>query len=149
MRASTYFLTATILSLCGTLFAAYMSGYKLFTSACAFNEPCPYVLGLPACWYGLALFATMLGISLVGLRTRSDSRSLVRANEGVALVGVLFSGFLAWGELSPWIAGQGVSYALVLPTCAYGLLVYSALFVVSTAALARSRRSIARRPRYG
>ncbi len=135
MNRPTYFKTATILSLCGTLFAGYLSGYKFLTSTCAFNEPCPYVLGYPACWYGLAMFSAMFILALTGLLKHPVSNTLIKWITAVAFAGILFAGSLTWGELLPWLSGRTAKYSLVLPTCAYGLIFYVAIFAISAAML--------------
>lgn len=140
MRTSTYFKAATVIGLCGTLFAGYLSGYKLFTSACAFNEPCPYVLGYPACWYGFAMFTTLFVVSLLGLLRRASESALTTANAIVSGCGILFAGYLTWRELLPWLAGAATKYSLVLPTCAYGLIFYIAMFALSAAMLLTKKR---------
>ena len=47
------------LSIAGLLFSGYLSSYRFFSDTCAFNEPCPYFLGYPACYYGFAMFLIM------------------------------------------------------------------------------------------
>ena len=61
---------AFILSLLGVLFSGYLSGIKFFTSTCAFNESCPIFLGLPACYFGFALFLILFITSLMLLMAR-------------------------------------------------------------------------------
>ncbi|MEK9152542.1 MAG: hypothetical protein AAB692_04195 [Patescibacteria group bacterium] len=130
MLSAKYFRIAAALSLGGTIFAGYLSGYKLFTSTCAFNEPCPYVLGYPACWYGFAMFSAMLAISLAGVYRKALAARLVKALGTVSFAGIIFAGYLTLNELMPWFSGQTVGYSLGLPTCAYGLAFYIAIFVL-------------------
>jgi hypothetical protein len=137
MTASTYLKTAVGLSLAGTLFAGYLSFYKYFTQTCAFNEPCPSFLGYPSCWYGLGMYLVTLVVSAVGLMGRLAEKSVARAVTAVSVLGILFAGYFTWIELSAWFAGAAPKYALVLPTCAYGLVFYLALFIASVARLRR------------
>ncbi|MFA5853874.1 MAG: hypothetical protein WC866_02180 [Patescibacteria group bacterium] len=119
------------LSLGGTLFAGYLSFYKLFAKSCAFNEPCPTFLGQPSCWYGLAMFSLMLIASLLGLFGPFTPKMIARFNATISLLGIFFAGYFTWTEVVAWIAGNVSSYQLGLPTCAYGLIFYVTIFVLS------------------
>jgi hypothetical protein len=131
MTARTSLKIAATLAVLGTLFAGYLSGVKMFTKTCAFNEPCPYVLGYPACWYGLAMFSVMAAVTLLGLAGKMGTTASLKAVRGVSAAGILFAGWLSWGELSRGITG----YTLGLPTCAYGLIFYILLFALSVRSL--------------
>lgn len=137
MKAA-YFKWTLGLSLSGTLFAGYLSFYKLLSKTCAFNEPCPYFLGYPACWYGLAMFGTMFVISLSGLLGKLAAPAVAKANAAVSFLGILFAGYFTWNEAVSRIGGGATRYGLGLPTCAYGLIFYAAIFIVSLAAMRRN-----------
>jgi hypothetical protein len=119
------------LSLGGTFFAGYLSFYKLFAKSCAFSEPCSLFLGQPACWYGLAMFALMLGASLLSLYGPFTMAMAARANATISFFGMLFSGYITWTEAASWFSGGVSGYQLGLPTCAYGLMFYVIIFVIS------------------
>lgn len=125
----------TVLAVAGLLFAGYMSGVKFFSETCAFGESCPYFLGYPACYYGFAMYLVMtLDLLLVRFVPR-----LMRAGflsvATVSFLGILFAGYFTMGEL-PKLFSEGLgAYLLGLPTCAWGLIVYIAIFAVSLRAL--------------
>jgi hypothetical protein len=79
-------------SFAGFLFSGYLTAVKLFSGACAFNETCPIVLGYPACWYGFALYVTLLTLSvLLAIRRIAFGKGIV-AVATVSFIGVLFAG---------------------------------------------------------
>lgn len=126
-----YFKTIVYLALAGTLFAGYLSLKKLLTSVCAFNEACPYFLGYPACWFGFGLFLIILTMSLVGLKKKNKRETLRRFIILFSLLGILFAGQFVIQEIKQYLAIGSSSYALILPTCAYGLIFYIIIFVIS------------------
>ena len=121
------------LAIAGLLFSGYLSSVRFISSACAFNEPCPYFLGYPACYYGFAMFLAMaitLAQNFFGSISRVRTLSIVLCVSGL---GILFAGYFTSREL-PRLISEGVSsYLLGLPTCAYGLLVYIAIFAITLA----------------
>lgn len=131
-----FFDWSAALSLGGTLFAGYLSGVKLLTAGCAFDEPCPYFLGVPACYYGFVMFAALLVLSLLGRSGKLGERDAARAILLVALLGTLFAGRFVVEEAAGWVAAGGVSlYGFGLPTCVYGLVFYVALLALSASFL--------------
>lgn len=128
---NTYFKTIAYLALAGTLFAGYLSFMKLLTSTCAFNESCPYFLGYPACWYGFGMFLIMLVLSITGLYKKNKRETLRRSIILVSFVGILFAGRLVLPELKLLFSNDAPSYAMILPSCAYGLLFYVIIFILS------------------
>lgn len=126
-----YLKIAFYLSLAGTLFAGYMSGIKLFTQTCAFNETCPYFMGYPACWVGFGMFFIMFIVAIVGLSKKISELAVRKTLSFVSLLGIIFSGRYVVEEIALLIK-QGYShYALGLPTCAYGLIFYIIIFAIS------------------
>lgn len=119
-----------VLGLAGTLFSGYLSAVKLFTSTCALNEPCPYFLGYPACWYGFFIFAAIFASAIVGSWKSAWIPLVIRMQVVLSGLGVLFAGYLTLPELTHLLVGTS-SYALGLPTCAYGLVFYAAAFSLS------------------
>ena len=67
MNLKTYLNTTLVLTLGGVLFSGYLSFYKLLTGNCALNEPCPFFLGYPACWYGFAMFFVIFDVEALFL----------------------------------------------------------------------------------
>lgn len=118
-------------SVAGTLFAGYVSGVKLFSGACAFNETCPLFLGHPSCYFGFLLFLVLAIASFAYCqyaRRVSIALSVVRT---VSFLGVLFAGYFTVGEL-PLLFAQGFSaYLLGLPTCALGFIFFALIFATS------------------
>lgn len=132
MNAKTYLKSAFLLALAGTLFAGYLSGVKIFTGTCAFNESCPYFLGYPTCWYGFAMFLAMTVVSGLGLSGRLVAQKAASLNAWVAVAGTLFAGWFVVGEVVQWATLPSASrYGLVLPTCVYGLVFYVIILVLS------------------
>ena len=117
-----------ILSLLGTLFAGYLTFTKIFTGKCALNEPCPYVLGYPACLYGFILFLSMFIISI--LTIKKYNISLIKAIVFISLFGIIFSGVLSIKELF-FTKCIDCNYSLLLPSCVYGLIFYIIIFIIS------------------
>jgi|GEM_PF-796710 hypothetical protein len=113
----------------GSLFAGYLTFFKAITGKCALGEACPIVLGLPACIYGFVMF---LAITLLAVRVllRGTVSWVPKALLGVAGFGIAFAGILSATEIAGWLA-SGRAYALVLPSCVYGLVFYIAVFCLS------------------
>ncbi len=128
---TTYFKTIAYLALVGTLFAGYLSFMKLLTSTCAFNESCPNFLGYSACWYGFAMFLTMLILSVIGLYKKNKRETLRRSIIAVSFLGILFAGWLVIPEIKLLFSNDAPSYAMILPSCAYGLIFYIIIFILS------------------
>jgi len=128
---SAYLKTTFYLTLAGSLFSGYLSAKKLFTNVCAFNEGCPYFLGYPACWYGFGMFFIMFIAVILGVR-RVISEYAVRSTLiTVSFIGILFAGRFVVPEIIQYIERGNLGYTLGLPTCAYGLLFYIIIFIVS------------------
>ena len=130
--ARRYLVGATIMSGAGTLFAAYLSWVRASSGVCAFDESCPFFLGRPACYTGLALFATALVVSAAALANQVETAWPVAANLAVAVAGTLFASTLTRDELT-----APTGYRLGMPTCAWGLLFFVALLVWSIAEASR------------
>jgi disulfide bond formation protein DsbB len=122
MKEKNYKILNILLTLAGVLFSGYMSSVKFFTSNCAFDEPCPLFLGYPACYFGFGMFVTMFIAALLG-----PQRLVLRI---VSLGGICFAGYFVLAEIQRYRAG-GSTGALVLPTCAYGLIFFTLIFAVS------------------
>lgn len=131
MVKKNYDILNLLLTLAGVLFSGYMSGVKVFSSNCAFDEPCPLFLGFPACYYGFGLFLIMFGAAIFTFARKlgpGTGRITLRV---VSLAGILFAGYFVIQEIHRYRAGETAGGALVLPTCAYGLIFFSLIFAVS------------------
>ncbi|HLC44715.1 MAG TPA: hypothetical protein VJK50_02630 [Patescibacteria group bacterium] len=129
------------LAVAGVLFSGYLSAVKFFTKGCALNEPCPYVLGYPACWYGLAMY---LAIFIAALLSDLGYAAAVRAHRfifGMSGLGILFSGYVIWGELPALLVRGLRAYTLGLPSCAYGLIMFVMISILSWRVVRASARS--------
>ena len=62
-----------------------------------------------------------------------NSKTALGAISIISLIGVLFSGYLTFTELTAGkcTLGGGCSMILGLPTCLYGLVMYLIVFVIS------------------
>lgn len=130
------------LGLAGLLFSGYLSAVKLFTSACAFNEPCQYFLGYPACWFGFGMFLVIFSFALFGLFKNSSEKIVSIIITTVSALGILFAGHFVIPEIGNLFAGIHKAYTLVLPTCAYGLIFYIIIFVFSVWYLKARQQSV-------
>jgi len=119
---------ATFLGVAGTSFAGYLSWTRFTSGVCAFEEPCPFFLGQPACYTGFFLFAALLAVSLTALFTRTSWP--ITINAALSALGVLFAGRMTVLELA---APQ--HYRLGVPTCAWGLVFFVAFLILSLRAL--------------
>lgn len=128
--------TIFILSWLGLLFSGYLSAVKLFSNSCAFNEPCPYFLGYPACWYGFGMYLVMFVATGLGALRKIRSTVALGIDVAVSAIGVVFAGSFVYQE----IVNSTVTGVLGLSTCAYGLIFYVAIFVISIYALRKSDR---------
>ena len=141
MTLKTYLKWSILLSLGGVLFSGYLSGVRLFSGICAFNEPCPYFLGYPACYFGFALFVTMFITSITASINKVRSLQPVKVIFAISLLGTLFAGyFVAQELLSAFARGTFVFYGLGLPTCAYGLVFFIIIFSISLNTLCSQKK---------
>lgn len=128
-----------ILSIAGVLFSGYLSGTKLFTGTCAFNESCPYFLGYPACYFGFVMFLTLLIFSSLLVAGKIENKKGLKGMGWVSFLGVLFAGYFTLEEL-PILLSQGLNaYMLGLPTCAMGLLFFIIICILSFIFLKQSK----------
>lgn len=118
-----------VLTSAGLLFSGYLSGTKLLLGSCAFNEPCPYFLGYPACWYGFAMYLAMFAMTAIALISQKSSAMAraIKTDLVISIVGILFAGNFVVQE----IARSAVTGVIGLSTCTYGLIFYIAIFIVS------------------
>ena len=70
-----------------------------------------------------------------------DKNTALKIILGLSIAGMLFSGYLSYGELTSGVCpvGGGCSSLFGLPTCVYGFVMYLAVFVVSVMGL-RSKK---------
>ncbi len=119
------------LGLAGLLFSGYLSSIKLFTSTCAFNEPCPYFLGYPACYFGFGMFLIIFISALLGLMKKTPNRTMSKTIVWISFLGILFAGYFTIPEIGILLSGVDAGYSLGLPTCAYGLIFYIIIFIIT------------------
>jgi hypothetical protein len=120
-----------IFGLLGLLFSGYLSGTKFFTDTCAFNEACPYFFGVPACYFGFALFVSIFLFS--GLHVFHKMKGKL-ANQVVLFsssLGVLYAGYFTALELPILFSNGFNAYFLSLPTCAFGFIVFALVAILS------------------
>jgi hypothetical protein len=121
-----------LFSLAGTLFSGYLTWTKLATGSCPIHESCPYFLGYPACIYGLIMFSILLILSAIVMLAKKKNQGINTAIKYISLAGVLFAGYFSVTELFfTKCAGGPCQYSFILPTCMYGLLFYTAVFILS------------------
>ncbi len=130
MFPDSYLLSTSLLALAGFLFSGYMSVVRLIKKKCAFNDTCPFIIGVPACWYGFVLFAILLGTDALALAGWISEAAAATVLLWTSSLGVLLSGCLTVPEMFRWFVSR-TRYGLVLPSCAYGLVFYAAIFLLS------------------
>jgi len=133
-------MTIFFLTLGGFLFSGYLSFVKLFSNTCALNEPCPYFLGYPACWYGFALFSILFISSVVAQLNKKHTHLTHWIQIIISGMGILFAGYFTYPEVVRLFAGNA-AYSLGLPTCAYGLVFYILVFVLAIREVRATNRS--------
>lgn len=119
-----------VLSLAGLAFSGYLSAVKFFTSVCALGETCPYFIGYPSCYFGFAMFVVLAVASLMLVAGRGG-RIALHVITDVAVLGILFAGYFTFGEISVLFTEGPRAFAMGLPTCAWGLVMYIAILIVS------------------
>lgn len=118
-----------ILSIAGLLFSGYLSGVKLVSNTCALGETCPFFLGVPACYFGFALYLTLTILSVFWV-SRKSAR-IAKSLMVVSGIGILFAGYFTGKEL-PLLIQDGLgAFTLGLPTCAWGMLFFVAIYVLT------------------
>jgi len=129
------------LATAGFLFSGYMSGVKLFSGNCAFNESCPYFLGYPSCYFGFAMFTVIFVLSVLLWLRKMDAVKALTSLIAVGVLGILFAGYYTIGEMSV-LFNQGLgAYLLGLPTCAYGLIFYVAITALALKARCAAKKN--------
>lgn len=123
-------------ALAGFFFSGYLTAVKLFSGACAFNETCPTVFHIPACWFGFAFYVTLLALAVQAVRGRLVFGDGIRYIALVSFTGVLFAGYLTLTELPQFVLRGFTAYTFGVPTCFLGLVFFMLIFV--TAALSWS-----------
>lgn len=123
--------TLLFLSLCGLAFSGYLAGVRFFSETCAFNESCPLFLGYPTCYYGFAMFVVLTiasGALWYGALEVERAQHIISM---VSVLGILFAGYFTFRESSVLFSEGVRAFALGLPTCAWGLFAYVAIYITS------------------
>lgn len=119
------------LGLAGVLFSGYLSATKLFTSTCAFNEPCPIFLGQPSCYFGFGMFLIIFISAILGLMKTINEGTMTKIITWISALGILFAGYFTVPEITRLFSSVDTGYSLGLPTCAYGLVFYVIIFILA------------------
>lgn len=127
-----------VLGVAGMLFAGYMSMVKFLSDTCAFDKPCPYFLGFPACYYGFAMFAAIVFFLILDNWKIIEEKSAEIAVLVVSGVGILFSGYFTLQELPKLFARGLGAYFFGLPTCTLGLIFYITIFILALVVFLRN-----------
>ena len=131
MTTSNYVKKMFLLGLAGLLFSGYLSATKFFTSTCALNEPCPYFLGYPACYFGFGMFLIIFISGTLGMLKVISGKMMSKIITTVSALGIIFAGSFTIPEIAKLVTGVKTGYSLGLPTCAYGLIFYILIFCIS------------------
>mgnify|MGYP001597406690 CR=1 FL=1 len=141
MQTPAYVKSVLFLSIAGVLFSGYLSGIKLFTATCAFNESCPIFLGYPACFFGFGMFLVLFVAALFAVLKENSRRTAVKVVASMSALGILFAGYLSMPEIKSLLAGAETGYTLGLPTCVYGLVFYILIFILAVLNLTAKNRN--------
>jgi uncharacterized membrane protein len=117
-------------SIIGVLFAGFLTVTKLLLGVCPLKEPCPILLGYPVCIYGLIFFTTIL-ISTILLMLRKHEKKALKILTFVSVFAVAFSLYYSYTDLFVTCAGRTCEYSLGLPSCVYGLLMYTIIMILA------------------
>lgn len=140
MKSESYLKGVFILSLLGTLFALLVCGTKLLTGGWLFDEPCPYLLGVPACWFGFAMYLLLFLASAVVLVKKYRGTASIKVKVVVSLFGIVFAGYYAFQDAKFWLSDPGIRHAMLLPKSFYSLVLFSVIFILSVMMLLSGRR---------
>src|SRR3989344_9193386 len=131
MRKNKTSVALLVLSIAGLLFSGYLSGVKLFTSTCAFNEACPYFLGYPACYFGFVMFLLLTLFSFKLVADKAEHLEGLLGIKILSVLGILFAGYFTFLEI-PVLLKDGLgAYIFGLPTCTLGFLFYLAIAILA------------------
>ncbi len=133
-------MTIFFLTLAGFLFSGYLSLVKLLSNTCALNEPCPYFLGYPACWYGFGMFTVLFVLAIIS-QWKESTKLIYWFQIVVSVIGIIFAGYFTVPEIIRLFNGTSV-YSLGLPTCAYGLIFYILIFILATRRLQQLSKKV-------
>ena len=117
-----------LLTIAGSSFAGYLAAGKFLTGNCTLSVSCSCFLGYPTCYYGFAMFALMLLLSIGYIITNNKLHA--KLISVVAMLGIIFSSYFSFIEIMPMIT-SGTIYGLILPSCTYGLVVYLIVLYIS------------------
>ncbi|HUY05483.1 MAG TPA: hypothetical protein VMV62_02060 [Candidatus Paceibacterota bacterium] len=131
MTTDTYLLVTFWLSLAGVLFAGYLSAVRLITKECALDRPCPYFLGVPACWYGFGMFVVLFGAAASARAGYLTIVTAAAAMTWVSALGIIFAGSFTLKEVFSWMRSKEAGKKLILPSCAYGLIGFVIILALS------------------
>lgn len=133
-------MTIFFLTLAGFLFSGYLSLVKLLSNTCALNEPCPYFLGYPACWYGFGMFTVLFILAIIS-QWKESTKLIYWFQIVVSVIGIIFAGYFTVPEIIRLFNGTS-AYSLGLPTCAYGLIFYILIFILATRRLQQLSKKV-------
>jgi hypothetical protein len=85
------------------------------------------------------MFFSMLGVTVGALAGHVNAEPAAKAIGGISFLGTIFAGHFVVDEVSSWLAARNASYPLVLPTCVYGLVFYTAILTLSVWVLTHRR----------
>jgi hypothetical protein len=131
MKQRTYDSANVLLTLAGVLFSGYLSAVRFLSSTCFADEPCPFFLGYPACYFGFGLFSALFITSVLAMAGKLPARTSHYLLRTVSLGGSLFAGYFVVQDFIRDVANGFAWGALGLPTCAYGLVFFLIIFALS------------------
>ena len=119
----------------GALFALYLSSVKFFTQGCSVLSSCSFIWGIPTCYFGLLFFALSLMGALAykfcswgGVKMKTARLHFLRTSLALGLIFALYSSYLGFAQM---IASKQVAGLLILPSCAYGAVLFAVVLYLS------------------
>lgn len=121
-----------IISIVGFLFSGTLTYGTLILKRCILKDPCPQYLGLSSCVYGFLIFTAILIMTIMAMTKKESIKKLMDGVFYVSILGILFSAFSVSYQLFSMCPAQGgCTFTLLLPTCFYGLIMYTGTFLLA------------------
>lgn len=122
---------AIIVAIAGMWYSGSLSYNKLIYGVCLINSSCPYLFGLPVCYYGFMGFLTLFVLMFLALNWSDRQRVCVASAYWISLFGSFFALYFLIQEL--FIIGPpgGVFHVSIFyPSCLFGLIGFVSLYIL-------------------
>lgn len=122
---------ANVFSFAGLLYSGTIAYQKFTTGICAFGASCPYLFGIPVCYFGFLGFLTLsISLSSIFWVEEKKAKSVYGFLYWFTLGGTLFALYFLIYELFVLPIPPGTHFiSLGYPSCLYGFLAFGAAFL--------------------